>query len=87
MIYMVFQIWSATDKTFCHFGPFFAFLLPPNNPENQNSEKVKKVLELSAFYTSVPKIMIICYTVPYIWYVTDLIVIFHFKLFFTLLPP
>ena len=24
--YLVFQIWSATDKIFCHFGPFFAFL-------------------------------------------------------------
>ena len=39
---MVFQIWSATDKSFCHFGPFFALLLPPNNLENQNFEKVKK---------------------------------------------
>ena len=38
---MVFQLWSATDKIFCHFGPFFA-LLPPNNPKNQNFEKLKK---------------------------------------------
>ena len=27
------------------------------------------------------------YTVPEIWHVTDKIVIFHFGLFFTLLPP
>ena len=31
--------------------------------------------------------MIICYTVPEIWHVTDVIVIFHFGLFFALLPP
>ena len=29
------------DRIFCHFGPFFA-LLPPNNPKNQNDEKMKK---------------------------------------------
>ena len=27
---------------FCHFEPFFAFL-PPNNPKNQNFEKMKKM--------------------------------------------
>ena len=31
--------------------------------------------------------MIICYTLPEIWHVTDVIVIFHFGLFFALLPP
>ena len=42
MIY-VFQIWSATDKIFCHFRPFFALLSPPtNNSENKNFEKLKK---------------------------------------------
>ena len=30
--------------------------------------------------------MIICYSVPEIWYVTDVIVIFHFGLFSALLP-
>ena len=39
---MVPEIWSATDIIFCHFGPFFV-LLPPNNPENQNFEKIKKI--------------------------------------------
>ena len=33
---------SATDRIFCHFEPFFAFL-PPNNPKNQNFEKMKKM--------------------------------------------
>ena len=27
---MVPEIWSVTDRTFCHFGPFFPFN-PPNN--------------------------------------------------------
>ena len=45
---------------------------------------------MSSFNTSVPKIMIIWYTIPEIWHVTDgqmyIIVIFHFGLFFALLP-
>ena len=49
-------------------------------------KKKKKHLEIS-FYTSVPKIMIICYTVPVVWHMTDVIFIFHFQLFFALLPP
>ena len=38
---MIPEIWSLTDRIFCHFGLLFAFL-PPNNPENQNFEKKKK---------------------------------------------
>ena len=49
-------------------------------------KKWKKLLEISSFYNGVLKIMIICYTVPEIWWVTDVIVIFHFGLFFALLP-
>ena len=32
------------DRIFCHFGPFFALLTPspPNNPDKQNFEKMKK---------------------------------------------
>ena len=50
-------------------------------------KKRKKRLEILPFYTSVPKIMIICYTVPEIWQVTHVIVIFHFGLFVALLSP
>ena len=140
---MVPEILSMTDRTFCHFGPFFALLPPlqpkkskfwkmkkipgdiiilhqctindnhvmygswdmkltdrffcyldhflplylPNNPKNQNFEKLKKHLETLSFYTSVPKIMIICYNVSKIWCLMDVIVIFNFGLFSTLLPP
>ena len=74
-----------------HFLPFYPPLPPPpSNPENKNFEKIKKKkksLEISSTYTSVPKIMILCYTVPDIWYVTDVIVIFHFGLFFCHFTP
>ena len=36
-----FQRYSVSHRNFCHFEPFFA-LLPPNNLENQNFEKMKK---------------------------------------------
>ena len=48
-------------------------------------KKKKKNLEIS-FYTSVPKIMTICYTILEIWHVTNVIVLFCFGQFFTLLP-
>ena len=66
----------------CIFLPFFL----------QTAQKIKiwkkwkKHLEIS-FYTTVPKIMIIYYTVPEIWCVMDVIVICHFGLCFSLLPP
>ena len=50
-------------------------------------KKLKKILEISSFYKSVPKIMIICFTVPEIWHVMNVIFIVHFRLFFALLPP
>ena len=78
---------------FSHLGLYFS-LLPsppspplPNSRKNENFNTMKKSLEISSFYTIVPKIMIICFIVPEIWRVTDVIVIFHFGLFFTLLPP
>ena len=63
-----------------HFGPFFALLPLLEKWKFQKNEK--KSLEISSFYTSVPKLMIICYTVPEIWHVMDVILIFHFGLFF-----
>ena len=46
----------------------------------------KRGLEIS-FYTSVPKIMIICYTVPEISHMSGVIVIFHFGQFLSLFYP
>ena len=50
------------------------------------SKNGKKYLEIQSFYTSIPKFMIICYNIPKIWHLTD-VIIFHFGLFFALLPP
>ena len=41
---MVPEIWSVTNKIFCHSGLLFV-LLPPMDPENHNFEKINKTLE------------------------------------------
>ena len=46
--------------------------------------KWKKIQQISSFYTSVPKIMIKCYSSPQVWHVTD-VIIFYFWPFFVLL--
>ena len=63
-------------------GNFLPFL--PLTRKIKILKKWKKYQDIS-FYKSVPKIMIICYTVPEIQHVTDVISIFHFGLFFALL--
>ena len=69
------------DRIFCHSAPVFSLLLP----ENQNFEKLKETPEDIIILDNLPKIMIICYTAPEIWCMTDVIVIFHLGLFFALL--
>ena len=49
-------------------------------------KKWEKLQEISSFYTWVPKIMSICYTVPEIQPVRDIIFIFNFGLI-SALPP
>ena len=83
------EIWQVTDVivTFHLLGYFLPFY-PPHSPKNKKiPKKWKETLEISSFYTSVPKIMIISYTVPDIWHVIHVIFIFHFELFFAILPP
>ena len=126
---MLSKVWSATDKIFCHFEPFFANL-SHSQPEKSNFQKMKKsdcflrygATDRQSFFLILDhflpfyqphrpspcnpttsqknkilkkwetpgdiiilykctKIMIICYTVPKVWRVTDVIVIFHFWLF------
>ena len=67
-----------------HFALFFALLTLPEKYRFQSNEK--KALEILSFYTRVQKIMIISYTVPEIWHVMDVNVVFHFGKFLTLLP-
>ena len=85
---MMYGSWNMEHnrQDFSHFGPFLPFY-PPNKPENQKLKKKRKdksTWRYISFYTSVPKIMI-CYNVPEIWHVTD-VIIFHFGLSFALSP-
>ena len=72
-----FSIWAV-------FYPFTSLTAWKTKIKNKNE---KKVLEISSFYNGVPKIMIICYTVPEIRWVTDVIVIFHFWAIFCSFTP
>ena len=62
------------------FGPFTLL----TTQKNQNFENLKKMSADIINLHKCTKIMIMCYTVPEIWHVTDVIVIFHFGLFFAL---
>ena len=77
------------DKCNCYFSfwtIFFLFTILRAKKKSKKSKTWKKCLQVSLFYTtSVPKIMIIYYTVPEIWHVIEIIVIFHLGLFFALL--
>ena len=85
--HIMYSSWDMKcDRILCHFDPFLLFY-PTNNPKKQNLKKMKRRLEISPFYTSVPKIMIICYNVPETWHLRNVITIFHFGPFFALLHP
>ena len=89
MMYGSWDMEHNKTKFFVILGHFLLFN-PTNNLKNQNFEEIIiiiKCLEISSFYTSVPKIMIICYTVPEMWCMTDVIFIFYFGQFFALLHP
>ena len=77
---------ESDGHNFLSFWTIFCFFTPLKSRKIKILKKRNKLLEILSFYTSVPKIMIICYTVPEIWRVMDVIVIFHFELFFALLP-
>ena len=79
-----------TDRTFCHFGTFFALLPPPfpppNNPKNQNLKKWKNHLEILSFYTCYHKLQ--SYDVWFLryrsWRTEFFIILDHFLQFY---PP
>ena len=84
--YIVFQIWSATDKILS-FWTIFSPFTPQTAWKIKIFWKKKKNLEISSLYVCVPKIMFRWHTVPEIGCMTDVIVISHFGLFFPLLYP
>ena len=73
---------QSTVPKICSILQFY----PPKNPKIQNFEKWKNLLEISSFYTYVPKITIIWCTVTEIRSETDRNFC-HFGPFFALLPP
>ena len=64
------EICRVTNINIFHFGLFLA-LLPCNCLKNENFKKMKKHLEISAFNTIVPNIMITCFTLPEIRHMTE----------------
>ena len=84
--HMLYCSWDMVREG-CNYFSFFALSptfdlpLPPLVAQKMKiSTKWKEPMEISSFYTSVSKTMIICYTVPEIWCMTDVIVIFDFGL-------
>ena len=86
--HMMYESWviEREKQNFLSFLTVFCLFTPLTTQKIKIFKKMKNCLKISSFYTSVPKIMIICSTVPEIWHVTD-VIIFHFRLFFTFLPP
>ena len=82
--YMVPDKRSMTDN-FLSFWAIFCCFTQLTNWKITILKNFEKHLEILSFCTSAPKI--ICYTVPGIWHMTKGIFIFHFGLFFALLPP
>ena len=72
---------------FCLFTPLTAKKMKTSKKKKKKKKNLKKCLEISSPHTSVPKIMIICSTVPEIWCVTDIIVFFSFWAIFCPFTP
>ena len=69
---MIYSSWDIEQNILIlvilgHLLPFY----PHKNPKNQNFEKWKNLLEISSFYTYVPKITIIWCIFPEIWSETE----------------
>ena len=72
---------------FCLFTPLTAKKMKTSKKKKKKKKNLKNCLEISSPHTSVPKIMIICSTVPEIWCVTDIIVFFSFWAIFCPFTP
>ena len=86
--HMMYGSWDmeCNRQNFLSFWTIFCPFTPLTAQKIKILKKWKKHLEISSFYTSVPKIMIICYIVPEIWCVTD-VIIFHFWAIFCPFTP
>ena len=82
-----YEISTPPDRVFWSSWSIFCTFTPLTAWKKKLSKTWKKHLEISSFYTSVPKIMITGYTVPGIWHVTDVTVTFSFWAIFCLFTP
>ena len=87
MLYCSWYMARDVCNSYFSFWAIFCLITHLTAKKIKISKKWKEHSEISPLYTNVLKIMIICYTVPEIWCMTDVIVIFHFGLFFALNPP
>ena len=79
--YILYCSWDVVHEGFSCYFSFWAIFAHYFRPKNENFKKMKKEKN-----TSVPKIMIICCTVPEIWCMTD-VIIFNVGLFFCPFTP
>ena len=77
--HMTYGSWDMVrdGQNLLSFWTIFCPFTPLTTQKIKLLKKLKKHLDISSFYT----------TVPSKWRITDLIVIFQFGLFFALLPP
>ena len=90
---IIYHKWQSYDVWLMRYGArqtlwvIFCPFTPLKTWNIKILKKWKKCLEISSFYTSAPKITIICYTVPKIWRMMDVIFIFHFGHFLPFYTP
>ena len=87
--HMMYDSWDMKRdrQNFLSFWTIFCPFTPLTTQKIKILKKYKKSLEILSFYTNVPKIIIICYTVSEIWCITGVTVLFDFGPLFALLPP
>ena len=68
----------ACDRCNCYFSfqAIFCPFTPLTAQETKISKQLKKILDISSFYTILPKIMIICHTFPEIYVVWQMQLLF-----------
>ena len=69
----VFLVMECSQQNFLSLWTVFCPFTPLTTRKIKILKNWKKPLGISSFYTSVQKIMIICYTVPWISHVTNLL--------------
>ena len=71
---------------FCHLRPFFPHFTPLTAQKLKSSKNEKNTRRYHHFPQVYQKSWS-CYTVPEVWHVIGVIVVFHLGLIFALLPP